>query len=209
MSDQQLKLADARAALSSVAAKLDATSRTIDLFDKTARNERVLEGVYQASMSPMSGISYDFINHQGAKYRPIRDDKIEFNLICRGGPTPTLSSCSVGNYGYLIADGDKFPLAIPAGSYIFHGSSKTGESMSYEAPTSDCAPLRQRMEDALCEIDLDTARKRGGVELSQMAKEGFPFDSGMTDTAHDDLCRAYDILYGRTCEQDMPRNDLK
>src|SRR5260221_10625208 len=46
ISDQQLKLADARAALSSVAAKLDTTSRTIDLFDKTARNERVLEGVY-------------------------------------------------------------------------------------------------------------------------------------------------------------------
>jgi hypothetical protein len=200
INDQNAKLADAQSLLASVNTKLAAAARAIDLAEKAVRNTRVFEGQYQAAMFPMSGIEYDLIDHQGRKYQPLREDRIEYNLVCRGGPAPDLTSCPQRAYGHLLANDDKVPVVQLSGSYVFQGTRSTGGYMTFEA-TTDCTPIRQQLEASMCEVNLDVTRLGARLELEQMRKDGFAFDTGLTDSAHDDLCRAYDILYGAKCDR--------
>ncbi len=152
ITDQAKKLADAQGALDDLKAKLASAGRTIDLAEFAVRMVRGFQGNYNASMSPLSSIDYDLTAYDGSKYSPKRGDRLEYSLVCRNGRPPDVKACSSDAFGFLDADGDKFPITQLNGQYVFQGTRSTGGEMTFEA-AKDCTDVRVGLENSYCDTN--------------------------------------------------------
>lgn len=187
---------------------METALRKTDGIERSTRGQMVRHGDYRVSLNNEEPeVIVPLRARTGSVYRPKQGDEITWTLYCRRGAIPELvvnsmpPGCFEASYGSLIANGELRQVPSAQGSFVFRGTRQPSEDMVYQVPTGECRPLLIEMRNRMCDLEVRVDRSAGAVRLENLRAGGFAFAGVDGDPLTGDLCAAYDLLYGKTCEQ--------
>lgn len=183
---------------------LRATLRKTDIIERSTRGQMTRHGSYVVEFSDATSVNIPLRN-QGGSYVPANGDEISWSLFCRRGPIPEFTGqakpigCDDQNFGSLIANFYRRAVAGTQGTFSFGGTRQRGNEMVYEAPWGYCRPVFDALRKRGCALEVRVNRSAGEVRLEHLEAGGF-VNEDVENPLTSDLCLAYDLLYGETCE---------